>query len=29
LLKHESDIEAVDKSVGKLVRESVQGGRVG
>jgi len=29
LLKHESDIEAVDKSVGKLVRDSVQGGRVG
>ncbi len=27
LLKHESDIEAVDLKVGKLVRDSVQGGR--
>jgi len=29
LLKHESDIEAVDLKIGKLVRDSVQGGRVG
>ncbi len=28
LLKHESDIEVVDKSLGKLVRASVQGGRM-
>ena len=27
LLKHESDIEAVDLKIGKLVRNSVQGGR--
>ena len=27
LLKHESDIEAVDSKIGKLVRDSVQGGR--
>ncbi len=27
LLKHESDIEAVDRKIGKLVRDSVQGGR--
>lgn len=27
LLKHESDIEAVDLKIGKLVRDSVQGGR--
>lgn len=29
LLKHESDIEAVDFKIGKLVRDSVQGGRIG
>lgn len=29
LLKHESDIEAVQSHIGKLVRDSVQGGRAG